>query len=114
MTLKEIVDILEAKMIVENVNSSTPIECILCTDLMSEVLYFAKSGSILITAIATPYAVRAANVAGIRVVVFTYTKEMNHEMITFAKSKGISVYVTHLTTATACERLWERGLESCF
>ncbi len=114
MTLEEIVDIIEAEKIVENVNPFINIKCTLCTDLMSEVLYFAKSGSILITTLATPYTVRAAHVAGVKVIVFTYTKELDNEIIVFARSKDMSILVTPLTTSTACERLWQRGLESCF
>ncbi len=114
MTFKEIIDTIEAEPVVETVHLSDQFDLVCCTDLLSEVLFFARKGSILITSLARPYTIRAAHVADIRVVVFAYTKEIDREIITLAESKGITLLVTQVSTSAACKRLYRKGLVQCF
>jgi predicted transcriptional regulator len=79
-------------------------------DLMSDVLAFATPGSVLLTGLTNVQAVRTADVADIKAIVFVRGKLPDRETIELARIKGIPLLATRLTMFEACGRLWAAGL----
>jgi len=113
MTLKEVKDILEAEIIVgfDNLNTELKIGC--GCDLMSDVLAFIKSESLLLTGLTNPQVVRTAEMADVKAICFVRGKKPSEETIKLAKSKKLSLLTTHLPMFESCGRLYKNGLIGC-
>lgn len=112
MTLGEIRDVLEALVLTKRTDMSREIERAYCADLMSDVLAFSVTHSLLITGLTNAQVIRTADVADIRAVVFVQGKRPDVETITMAESKKIPLLVTSLSMFDVCGRLYEKGLQS--
>lgn len=84
------------------------------SDLMSDVLAFAKSNSILLTGIINPQVVRTAEMVGIKCICFVRGKIPQDETISLAKEIGISLLKTNLPLYESCGRLYQAGLPGCY
>lgn len=81
-----------------------------CADLMSDVLAYSVSNSLLITGLTSAQAVRTAEVANIIAVVFVRGKKPDPETIQLADRSGILLLSTPLGMFESCGRLYKRGL----
>lgn len=113
LKLEEIIDALDALVITNSWELETEIEWACATDLMSEVLYYSRENSILITSLAKQQVVITADIANIRVVAFTRGKEPDTKTVEYAQAKNITLLITPYPMFTACGRLYRRGLKSC-
>ena len=112
MRLAEIVALVEGKMLFE-ADAEMEIKCGSASDLMSDVLAFTEAGSILFTGLTNPQAVRTAEMADIKVIVFVRGKQPPQETMELAQEKGIPLVTTAFPMFEACGRLYEAGLRSC-
>lgn len=113
MTLNEIKEILAAEVISgsEKLNMEIKMGC--GCDLMSDVLAFIKSESLLLTGLTNTQVIRTAEMADIKAICFVRGKKPDGESIKLAKSKGIPLLVTQLPMFESCGRLHQRGLIGC-
>ncbi len=112
MTLAEIRDVVEAEVITGGKDLTLDFEEVCAADLMSEVLAFASSGSILITALRNVQSVITAHVAEVKAIVYVRGKLPDEEAIKLAEQKQIPLLTTPLSTFEVCGRLHTRGLKS--
>lgn len=112
MTLDEIRVILEALVLTKRTDMNREIGRAYCADLMSDVLTFSVTHSLLITGLTNVQVVRTADVADIRAVVFVQGKRPDAETIAMAEGKHIPLLVTSLSMFDVCGRLYEKGLRS--
>jgi len=112
MTLGEIRSVLEALVLTKRTDMSREIGRAYCADLMSDVLAFSVTHSLLITGLTNAQVIRTADVADIMAVVFVQGKRPDAETITMAESKNIPLLVTSLSMFDVCGRLYEKGLRS--
>jgi hypothetical protein len=112
MTLNEIRTILDAVMITNSEVQDVDILRAYCADLMSDVLSFSISNSLLITGLTNAQVIRTADFANIRAVVFVRSKRPDAGMIALAEGKKIPLLMTDLSMFDACGRLYEKGLRS--
>jgi len=82
-------------------------------DLMSDVLAFTHSGTLLLTGLTNPQVVRTCEMAGIKAIVFVRGKYPPPETIALAESKGIPLLSSRYTMYETCGRLYMAGLASC-
>ena len=82
-------------------------------DLMSDVLAFTHTGTLLMTGLTNPQAIRTAEMAGIVAIVFVRGKLPPPETIALAEEKGIPLLASKYTMYETCGRLYEAGLKSC-
>lgn len=82
-------------------------------DLMSDVLAFTHSGTLLLTGLTNPQVVRTCEMAGIRAIVFVRGKTPPPETLDLAQSKGIPLLASRFTMFETCGLLYARGLQSC-
>ena len=113
MKLREIIRIVEGKVLTKGVNLDLEISCAASADLMSDVLAFAKPSALLLTGLVNPQVVRTAEMADIAAVVFVRGKMPGPETIALAQEKGIPLVAAPYTMFEMCGRLFENGMGSC-
>ncbi|MBU4486041.1 MAG: hypothetical protein KKD38_03860 [Candidatus Delongbacteria bacterium] len=113
MKLKEIKEILNAEVLTGEYDTEMEIEIGCSSDLMSDILAFAKPGVILVTSLTNIQVINTANMADIKAVCFVMGKIPGANIINLAKKDGIVVFQTKLTTFECCGLLYKNGLKSC-
>ncbi|MFZ2146144.1 MAG: DRTGG domain-containing protein [Sedimentisphaerales bacterium] len=113
MKLKDIKRILEAEVIVGDELLSEEVVMACGSDLMSDVLAFAKTGALLLTGLTNPQVVRTAEMADLRAICFVRGKRPGQDAIEIAESKNIPLLTTPLPMFESCGRLYRKGLPGC-
>lgn len=113
MLLGDIRELLEAIVLARAKDMGMKIERAYCADLMSDVLAFSISNSLLITGLTNTQVVRTAEVATVRAIVFVQNKRPDLQTISLAEEKKIPLLVTHYSMFDTCGLLFEKGLRSC-
>lgn len=113
MKLAQIVEIIEGKVISENVDLDQEILMGCGADLMSDVLAFTHDGTLLMSGLTNPQVVRTAEMAGIKAIVFVRGKIPPQGTVALAEQKGIPLLASKYTMFETCGRLYQAGLGSC-
>jgi predicted transcriptional regulator len=111
MTLAEVKKILDADVIVGEDRLDMVVGRAFAADLMSDVLAFAKEGSILLTGLTNPLVVRTADTLDLRVIVFVRGKRPAPDAIKLAKEKNIPLLATRFIMFESCGRLFTAGMQ---
>jgi predicted transcriptional regulator len=110
MTLSELKEILEAKVLVGKNNLDRQFNKCGASDLMSDVLAGLSEGSVLLTGLITVQTVRTAAVAGVGAVVFVRNKVPPEAVIDLARIEGIPLLTTPFSMFISCGRLHACGI----
>jgi predicted transcriptional regulator len=110
MILREVQRILQAEVLVGEDNLELEVNAACGSDLMSDVLAFTKPGALLLTGLTNTQAIRTAEIADIKAIVFVRGKRPDKETIELARSKNIPVLATRLLMFESCGMLYENGL----
>jgi hypothetical protein len=110
MKVREVVDILSGRIIVDNHDLDEEVPRGGAADLMSDVLAFGTEGMVLMTGLTNPQVVRTAEMAGINVIVIVRDKTPPPETLELARESGITIINTGYTMYEACGRLFKAGL----
>ncbi len=113
MKLREVLEIIEGKVITKNTDLDMEVHMGCGADLMSDVLAFTHEGTLLMTGLTNPQVVRTAEMAGIQAIVFVRGKVPPPETIALAEEKGIALLASKYTMFETCGRLYRAGLPSC-
>jgi predicted transcriptional regulator len=113
MKLKDTKRILEATVLAGNDLLDEEVVMACGCDLMSDVLSFAKSASLLLTGLTNPQVVRTAEMADLAAICFVRGKTPDQATIEMAESKNIPLLITPLPMFEACGRLYQEGLPGC-
>jgi hypothetical protein len=113
MTLKEVKELLCAVALSRCDDPGTVIDRAYCADLMSDVLAFSSSNSLLVTGLTNTQVIRTAEIADVRAIVFIQSKRPDIETIALADEKGIPLLVTEFSMFDACGVLYDHGLRCC-
>ncbi len=113
MKLEQIKEILEAEVLVGAESLDLDITMACGADLLSDVLAFTKSGSLLLTGLTHPQVIRTAEIAEIEAVCFVRGKRPPDETVDLAKKKGLPLLCTSLLMYESCGRLYGRDLLGC-
>lgn len=110
MKLNELKGILNAKLLTEESDLEVDVQRACGSDLMSDVLRFAKENVILITGLTNVHTLHTAEMACIKCVVFVRDKMPSPDIIEEAKESGITLFQTSLPMFETCGLLYEKGL----
>jgi predicted transcriptional regulator len=110
MTIREVMEIVDGKVLTGEERLDTPVDTACGSDLMSDVLAFVKEKTVLITGLINPHVLRTAEMLDITCIVFSRGKLPSEEMLEMADEIGITVISSPLTTYTACGELYVHGL----
>ena len=113
MKLKDIERILEAEVIAGIDLLEREISMACGSDLMSDVLSFAKPNSLLLTGLTNPQVVRTAEMADLQAICFVRGKKPDQDTIEMAETKDIPLLVTPIPMFESCGRLYQQGLPGC-
>jgi len=112
MTLNEIVNIIQAEFLTSAPESNMHFDTVCSTDLMSDVLAFSQSETLLITGLVDRAVVRTAQIASVKAIIFVRGKKPNKDVIALAEEKNIPLLRTKLFMFDACGKLYEKGLRN--
>jgi predicted transcriptional regulator len=110
MTVKKIVEILDARLLIGQECLGLEVGADCGVDLMSDVMAFVKDRVVLLTGLVNPQSIRTADLLDIKVIVFVRGKTPSADMITMAKENGMALLSTKYSMFLACGRLYEAGL----
>jgi predicted transcriptional regulator len=113
MKLRDVLEIIEGKIITKHPDLDLDIEMGCGADLMSDVLAFTHQGTLLMSGLTNPQVVRTAEMAGIQAIVFVRGKIPPEDTISLAEEKGIPLLASKYTMFETCGRLYQFGLASC-
>ncbi|MEW6547509.1 MAG: DRTGG domain-containing protein [Bacillota bacterium] len=82
-------------------------------DLISDSLFFATPGTLLLTGLTHPQVVRAAELMEFCGVVFVRGKRPADSVVDLARDKGIPLLLTRFLLFDSCGLLYEAGLRGC-
>ena len=105
MDIRSIKTVLDATVIEGNNNLDEVVKHIYASDLMSDVLAFGKSDSILLTGLANHQAVISAHMAEFKGVVFIRGKKPKEGSESFARDNNLVLLSTDLDMYDACVRI---------
>ncbi len=110
MKIREIKDLLDAKLLTGEGSLENEVASACCSDMMSDVLAYVKDQGVLITGLVNPQVIRTANMMDMVCIVFARGKEPTDEMIELAKECGIVVMCTKKRAFEASGILYVAGL----
>ncbi|MCF8061664.1 MAG: hypothetical protein K9M82_04030 [Deltaproteobacteria bacterium] len=110
MKLAELVELLDAEIVVGHEKRDLSFEFCTASDLMSDILRGPTSGSILITGLNNTQVIRASVIANVAAIVLVRKKRPNEDLVERAKEHEIPLIRTPFTMFTACGKLFEVGL----
>ena len=113
MTLREMADILSAEVLVGDDGMDVAIRDAFASDLLSDVLAFAKEDTLLITRITNPQVVRTAEMLELLGIVFVRGKRPDEDAVKLARAKKIPLVCTRYIMFETCGRLFASGLVGC-
>jgi len=113
LKLREVKDILEAEVIVGDDILDLEVKTAFGADLMSDVLAFAKAGSLLLTGLTNTQVIRTANVLDIAAIILVRGKKPSSETIALAKELKIPILATKYILFETAGRLYMKGIVGC-
>jgi predicted transcriptional regulator len=108
--LARAMEVLKAEPVVRGREDAAPVTGCFAADLMSDVLAFAREGSLLVTGLATDQTIRTASIKHLAAVVVIEGKQADSEMAEAAREAGMPLYRTPLSKYEACGLLLQAGL----
>lgn len=113
MTLREVKEVLDAEVYVGHDQLDKEVKTAFGADLMSDVLAFAKSGSLLLTGLTNPQIVRTADVLDIAGIIIVRGKRPLPETIELAQELDIPILGTKYILFETAGRLYAKGIVGC-
>lgn len=112
--IREIAEILDARLVNVHEETQHEIEYAFASDLMSDVLTINKYNVLLITGLANLQAIRTAEMSDISCVIFVRGKKASPEMIKLANEKNIALLECPNTMFKASGLLYQHGIKALF
>jgi predicted transcriptional regulator len=113
MTFGEMKDILNAEVLVGGECMDVEVRDAFAADLLSDVLAFAKEGTLLLTGITNPQVIRTAEMLELVGIVFVRGKKPDENAIKLAQIKKVPLLSTRYIMFETCGRLFKNGLAGC-
>lgn len=113
MTLFEVMDILDAKVLVGREQLNVEVKTAFSADLLSDVLAFAKAGSLLLTGLTNPQIVRTASILDIAAIILVRGKIAPDETLRLADELNIPMLSTRYILFETSGRLHAAGIVGC-
>jgi predicted transcriptional regulator len=112
MNVKELVKIVNGKVLTPNVPLTREVKGGCGADLMSDVLASIQPDAILLTGLCNPQVVRTAHMADVRAIVLVRGKTPPPETLELASEEGIPLITSPFGMFELCGRLHKAGLPS--
>jgi len=113
MTLREVSELLEADVLVGHDKLDREVTTAFGSDLMSDALAYAKTGSLLLTGLTNAQIVRTAEVLDLAAIILVRGKVPLLDTLDLARELGIPVMTTRYILFEAAGRLYSKGIRGC-
>ncbi len=115
MKIREIVRLLNAKVLCGEELLDDEVVAACGSDMMSDVLAYVKDQALLLTGLLNPQVIRTAMMMDMRCIVFVRNKFPDEETVELARKHRIVVLATAERMFEACGKLYAGGLgrEGC-
>ncbi len=113
MTLSEVMERVDGRLLTEKSNMETVITHVASSDLMSDVLAFSKPHALLLTGLVNLHVVHAAEMADLAAVIFVRGKRPAPDVIQLAEENGLPLISSRFSMFEICGRLYAAGLIGC-
>ena len=110
MTVKDIAGLLNAEILTKDAVTTKEVLTACGSDMMSDVLAFAKTQCVLLTGLCNPQVIRTAEMMDIICIVFVRGKMPDESMIAMAEEKEIPILITKHRMFESCGLLYTNGL----
>ena len=110
MTVREVRDILGARVLVGEEYLDREVKSACGSDMMSDVLAHVDNQAVLITGLCNPQVLRTAEMMDIVCVIMVRDKQPDDAMIQMAAERNICLLATSLPMFSTCGLLYEAGL----
>lgn len=114
MIIKELIRLIEGRLVCGNPDSGHRIECAFASDLMSDVLTLDNISPMLITGLSNIQTIRTAEMADIHVIVFARGKRVTNEMIELAIENKMVLVETPFSVFRTCGLLYQHGIKPIY
>jgi len=113
MTLKDVAKLLNAEILICEDGCDVEVKTAFAADLLSDVLAYAKEGTLLITGITNPQVIRTAEMLELIGILVVRGKAPDAETLKLAQTKSIPLMVTKYIMFESCGRLHRNGVVGC-
>ena len=113
MKLEEIVNALEAEVLIEDTDLDTDITCAFASDLISDILMCTKEPTLLLSGLTNPQIIRLSDMIELFGIVFVRGKKPSAEIIEMARERELPLITTQFTMYKTSGVLFNKGLKSC-
>lgn len=110
MKIREIVKLLDAKLMTGDEYLDSEVSSACCSDMMSDVLAYVKDQGVLITGLINSQVIRTANMMDMVCIVIVRGKNPTEEMVELAEECGIALMRTDKRAFEASGILYAGGL----
>jgi predicted transcriptional regulator len=114
MKIKEIVNIIDGKVITGDCFQEQEISKGFASDLMSDVLTIDSEEIVLITGLANLQAIRTAEMSDIACIIFARNKKVTPEMIELAKENNMVIIECPSSVFKTAGELYKAGIQPLF
>jgi predicted transcriptional regulator len=113
LKLQEVKEILDADVIVGAEKLDMEVQTAFGADLMSDVLAFAKAGSLLLTGLTNSQVVKTAATRNIAAIILVRGKQPSPEAVNMAKELQIPILATKYILFETAGILYTKGIVGC-
>ena len=110
MTIRDMADILHARVLIGEDKLDLPVFTACCSDLMSDVLAFVNEKTVLITGLTNPHVIRTSEMLDLKCVIFSRGKVPTSDIVEQAQELGMVILSTKETAFVTCGLLYSAGL----
>ncbi len=114
MKVKEIIRILDARLLCGEDQLDYTVEMAFASDLMSDVLTQNNDHVLLITGLANMQTIRTAEMSDINCIVFARNKKATPEMVELAEESDIVLIECRYSLFKTCGLLYQAGVKPIF
>lgn len=111
MTIRDIARLLDARVLAGESHLDREVLTACGSDMMSDVLAFAKTQCVLLTGLCNPQVIRTAEMMDIICIMFVRGKTPDEAMLQMAEEKEIPILITDHRMFESCGILYQNGLQ---
>jgi len=112
-TLHQVSEMLNGHVICGEDNADQIVHSACGCDLMSDVLAFTRTGSVLLTGLTNSQVIRTAEMLDLKAIVFVRNKRPDEHTIQMAKALDLVIILSPHPLYESCGRLYKAGLAGC-
>lgn len=114
MTVKEIIELLDVKVICGQDLSGHSVDVAFASDLMSDVLTLKNDNVLLVTGLANMQTIRTAEMSDISCIIFARNKKVSEEMVELARENDMIILECRYSMFKTCGLLYNAGVQPIF